>query len=173
MKNWQRMFSMAMLVCVAVATFSCSKDGEELGVEAGIVGKWEISSVEELIDGQSPEKFVEQMAQQLGITVEEFEEEYGDFASFANDVQGTLEFKDDKTFTEVINDDEERGSWNAGSDRTLEMKYEDEFGYQIYTLDVRTLKSNSASLSFSHTDEEEIGDSEMEINFEVILHLKR
>ena len=164
---------MAMLVCMAVALFSCSKDEEELGVEAGIVGKWEISSIEELVNGQSPDKFVEQMAQQLGISVEEFEDKYGDFNEYEDEVEGTIEYKDDKTFCEHIEDDEKaKGTWSAGENRTLKMKYAGETTYEV-TYDVKSLKSNNASLSISFTDTEEIGDEEMEIDFEVIIHLKR
>ena len=164
---------MTMLVCMAITLFSCSKDEEELGVEAGIVGKWEISSVEELVNGQSTEKFVEQMAKQLGISVEEFEDEYGDFNGFEDEVQGTFEFKDDKTYAETINDDEGEGTWSAGENRTLEVKYKNEAGYEIYTYDVKTLKSNRASLSLAGTDKEEFGGSEMDVHFEFIVHLKK
>ena len=173
MKNLQKLFSMTMLVCMAVAMFSCSKDEEELGVEAGIVGKWEISSIENLVNGQSPDRFVTQMAQQLGISVEEFEEEYGDFDGFDEEVSEIFQFNEDQTYVEIINDNKGEGTWSAGVDRTLEVKYENAAGYETYVYDVKTLKSDRASLSLSGTDKERIGDSEMDINFEFIVHLKR
>ena len=76
--------------------------------------------MEEPVNGQTPEKFVEEMAQQLGITTEEFKDEYGDFSYSVGNVQGNLEFKEDETYVEVINGDERKGTWSAGSDRMLE-----------------------------------------------------
>lgn len=47
MKNLQKLFSMAMLVCMAVAMFSCSKDDEETAyIEDDLIGSWTISNAE-------------------------------------------------------------------------------------------------------------------------------
>ena len=177
MRNLQKLFSMAMLVCMAVTLFSCSKDDEELGVEAGIVGKWEISSLEQLINGQSPSTFVEQMAKSLGISVEEFEEEYGDFSTFKAEVEGIMEFKDNKTFFQNIEGQTSEGIWSAGEDRMLEMRYKDEESSEIetetHTYNVKSLTSNSAALSQKDIDAEEIGGKEMDVEFEFIIHLKK
>ena len=47
MKNLQKLFSMAMLVCLTVTLFSCSKDEEEaVFAEADIMGSWTITQTE-------------------------------------------------------------------------------------------------------------------------------
>lgn len=47
MKNLQKLFSMTMLVCMAIAMFSCSKDEEEIVVtEADVMGTWNVTSVD-------------------------------------------------------------------------------------------------------------------------------
>ena len=47
MKNLQKLFSMAMLVCLTLAMFSCSKDEDEIVVtEADVMGEWSVTSVD-------------------------------------------------------------------------------------------------------------------------------
>jgi hypothetical protein len=52
MKNLQKLFSMAMLVCMAVAMFSCSKDDEEITYsDDSLIGEWTIIDAEIKIIG--------------------------------------------------------------------------------------------------------------------------
>ena len=47
MKNVQKLFSMAMLMCMAITMFSCSKDEEEtIFAEADLMGEWTITQTE-------------------------------------------------------------------------------------------------------------------------------
>ena len=62
MKIVQKLFSMAMLMCMAITMFSCSKDEEEaIFAEADLMGKWEITSSDYLMNGvpfESGEGFI-------------------------------------------------------------------------------------------------------------------
>ena len=52
MKNVQKLFSMAMLMCMAITMFSCSKDEEEaIFAEADLMGEWKITSSDYLVNG--------------------------------------------------------------------------------------------------------------------------
>lgn len=47
MKNLQKLFSMTLLVCMAVAMFSCSKDDEEVSyTQDDLIGNWSVLSSE-------------------------------------------------------------------------------------------------------------------------------
>lgn len=158
---------MAMLMCMAVALLSCSKDDEELGVEAGIVGKWEIASVDVLINGQDFSQYAEEMAKAMGITVEEFKDDFGDEEI---NVKGNIEFKSDKSFTAEFDGGKSSGTWSAGDNRTLVMDYAGNSSDDVEKYTVVSLKKSSASLSIVDNGDEWNGEG---IKYEMILRLKK
>ena len=170
MKIVQKLFSMAMLMCMAITMFSCSKDEEEdLAVEVGIIGKWEIESTEMLINGQNIESFITQLAEQTGRSEEELKEEY---SHEEEDGKGTFEFKSDKTFLGKKEDSStaSKGVWAAGENRSLIIQYE---GQEEVTLTVTSLKSDKATLVFTYENIETFGDTEYKFTYERFTHLKK
>lgn len=159
---------MAMLVCMTATLFSCSKDEEELSIESGIVGIWEVSSVEILVDGKSEDTFVKEMVEITNLSKAEIMELYdlGDDES-----EGNIEFrKDKKYFTE---DEEggydERGTWRSGENKALILDLE------TYSVEftVKSLKSNAAILSIVRTQNEEIEGKEYNVEMEQLIYLKK
>ena len=176
MKNLQKLFSMAMLVCMAVTMFSCSKDDEELGVEAGIVGKWKVTSTETIVNGMSADAFIKQLAEQTGVSEEEVRNnDYLDYENSNEDAGTIVEFSSDNSLIVKENDDEDNseGTWRAGENRTVIMKFTNEYGSSEITYDVKSLKSNTATLSIKEERVVEFMEEEFEIEDEYLIHMKR
>ncbi len=157
-----------MLMGMAMTLFSCSKDEEELGIETGIVGVWEVSSVEILVDGKTSDTFIKEMIQATNLSEAEIIELYdlGDEES-----EGNIEFrKDKKYFTE---DEEggydERGTWRSGENKALILDLE------TYSVEftVKSLKSNAAILSIMSNQTDEIEGKEYNVELEQLIYLKK
>ena len=165
MKNLQKLFSMTMLVCMAVAMFSCSKDDEEnLDVEVGIVGEWKIESTEMLINGQSYDAYIEQAAKQAGMDVEAFQEFFGE----AFEVEGDFRFMEDKKFDGEVEGETIEGVWSADG-KKLVLEYEEDGEQESEEFIVKSLDSSSAVLSSTEVEEE----GGVKIEIESILRLKK
>ena len=158
MKNVQKLFSMAMLVCMAITMFSCSKDEEEdLAVEVGIIGQWEIESTETLINGQS----IAKIAEQAGMSEEEYKKSFG----MAFDQEGEFNFMEDKKFEGEYEGSDIAGTWKADG-KTLILEYED--GDQREFV-VKSLKSTTGALSSIET----VSAGQVESKTETILHIEK
>lgn len=161
MKNLQKLFSMAMLGCMAAALFSCSKDEEEnFDVEVGIVGEWEIESSEMLINGQSYDAYIEQAAQQAGMSADDFKDSFG----ATLDTEGNFHFMEDKKFTGTIEGDSMVGTWSA-NDKKLILEYGDGDDQEFI---VKSLNSNKAILSI-----QDLEGITPELKIEILLHIER
>ena len=164
---------MAMLVCLAIAMFSCSKDDEELGVEAGIVGEWEVVSNEQLINGKDALTFIEEFAEQTDQSVEDLKERFDYEEDDTEGVGAIIVFNSDNTFEEK-DDDTSKGTWRAGEDRTLIMQYKDEFVEYEITYGVKSLNSDNASLSLAYDETtEDLDGNEYELTFEYVARIER
>lgn len=163
MKNSQKLFSLAMLVCLTVAMFSCSKDEEEgVDIAAGIVGQWEIESTELLLAGTPVESYIEQTAQQSGLPVETIKATLGDALDL--DLQGNFHFTEDNKFTGTLGKEEMEGTWATEGQNLI---LTDSKGVEQKFV-VKSLKEDSAMLSQTSTQ----GDGATAVESEVILHIK-
>ena len=89
--------------------FSCSKDDEEISVEAGIIGTWTVASVDVEFDGKSFESYIDEIIAQLEaqgaeLTEDEKEEMKKGFEEFdmGSEVENemvntTIQFKEDNS----------------------------------------------------------------------------
>ena len=151
-----------MLVCMAVAMLSCSKDEEEnLDVVVGIIGDWEIESSEMLVDGQSLDTYVENAARQAGISIEDYKESFGDVFG---DVEGSFKFMEDKKFTGKIEDDAIAGTWSADG-KALTLSYDDGDNQEYL---VKSLNSTNAILSTK-----DLEGLAPELKMEFLYHIKK
>ena len=158
---------MAMLVCMAVALFSCSKDEEEeLDIETGIVGNWESTSADLLINGMSIDEFAKQIAQISDSSEEDIKEEYG-----IGELKSTYEFTEDNNFTETIEGEgTSKGTWKVGPNRMITLTYSQGHPSEFQ---VKSLKSNSATIVFVDTDSEMDNGQELDVKLEYYLYLKK
>ena len=166
MKNLQKLFSIAMLVALVATLFSCSKDEEaEIDTEAGIIGKWEITSTQLLLNGQNPDNF----AQVLGMTPEEFRKAYELDGIEVED--GSMEFMSDKRFEAEGGYGEGKGTWSVDANKSLVMDYDGSDA--VITNTITSLTANSATLSTKDQRVTELAGNDFTVNIEYITNLKK
>ena len=148
MKNVQKLFSMAMLMCMAITMFSCSKDEEEtIFAEADIVGNWEITSSDYLVNGAS------------------FESGEGFTVGYEEGTEFSI--MDDKSYT--IASEEytyEEGNWTFEGKNTITIV---DSNKETKKYEVRSLSKESATFYSSSVDNS-LG---VEIKSEETLKLKK
>ena len=131
-----------LLAALFSTTFtSCSDDAEEeLSATVGLVGTWTLQSADIMINDQSLEEFVSELAALLNVPEATIADEF-DMDEFASGT--TIEFREDGTYTlnEVGDDTPERGLWTA-TDKTVTITDSD--GADPITLQVRSLTSSQA-----------------------------
>ena len=136
---------MAVLVCMAVAMFSCSKDDEEaVFAEADIMGTWTISSSDLKVNGVSDESI----------------------SSWY--VEGSiLKIMEEKEY-EVSKDDYiyERGSWSFDGKSTLTLTDSDD---EATPFQIKSLNNEAATL-YSSVEESFLG---VELKSEQTINLKK
>ena len=115
---------MAMLVCMAVAMFSCSKDEEEaVFAEADIMGTWTISSQDYKVNGES-------LTGGEGFTI-------------GYDEGSTLSIMEDKKYEITVEDyTYEKGTWAFDGRNTLTLTDSND---GVVTYQIRSLSEESAT----------------------------
>lgn len=148
-----------LLAALFTTTFtSCSDDAEkELSATVGLVGTWTLRSADIMINDQSLEDFVSELAALLNVPEATIAEEF-DMGEFSSGT--TIEFRDNGTYilNEVGDDTPETGLWSA-TEKTVTITDAD--GADPITLQVRSLTSSRASLYM--LEEESDGDMNMKI----------
>lgn len=164
--------------------FSCSKDDEEISVEAGIVGTWTVASVDVEFDGKSFESYIDEIIAQLEaqgaeLTEDEKEEMRKGFEEFdmGSEVENemvntTIQFKEDNSVITTSEDGSENGTWSlSGNDLTVT------FDNMPQTFEVHNMTKSQASLHSPYeiemdSDEEESMEAMLPM-IEVIFNLKK
>jgi len=152
------LLSLFLAALFAVSFSSCSDDAEEeLSATVGLVGTWTLQSADIMINDQSMEDFITELASLLGVPEATLAEEF-DMDEFASGT--TIEFREDGTYTlnEVGDDSPETGLWSA-TDKTVTISDSD--GADPVTLQVRSLTSSQAV--FYMLEEETDGDMSMKM----------
>lgn len=133
--------------------FSCSKDDEEISVEAGIVGTWTVASVDVEFDGKSFESYLDDLIAQMEeqgaeFTEAEKEEMKKGFEEFnmESEVESemlntTIQFREDNSVVTTDDDGSAPGTWSLnGNDLTVTIDNEPQ------TFEVRNMTKSQASL---------------------------
>jgi len=177
MKNFQKLLSTTLVLFLAITSFSCSKDDEEIATEVGVIGVWTVQSADITLDGKSLTSYIEesinQMKSQLG---QQYSDEMGEafaesFESFdmSGEFEGnTIEFKSENNVVIVTDEDgSEEGTWSL-SDKLITVTIDGD----SQTFEVRSMTSSTAAFVMAF---EEMDDMQMEspLKIEVTMNLKK
>ena len=121
---------MAMLVCLAVAMFSCNKDDEEIAyTEADLIGAWTVSSIESVaIAGDTKTET---------------------FSTLAYDEDAIFTIEEDKTYS--ITDEEgdtiyREGEWKLENGKTISLENDQDY-------EITPLGEGSLTLYYKNSQE--------------------
>ena len=121
---------MAMLVCLAVAMFSCNKDDEEIAyTEADLIGAWTVSSIESVaIAGDTKTET---------------------FSTLAYDEDAIFTIEEDKTYS--ITDEEgdtiyREGEWKLENGKTISLENDQDY-------EITALGEGSLTLYYKNSQE--------------------
>lgn len=140
-------FILLSLVTLLFLASSCESDDKE-ATEADLIGTWIIdeSEVEVEIEGLSLLQF---LITTLMISEEEAQAMIDEFTSEIGDINGTITFNEDNTYTLTDEDYSEDGTWELSEDGTELQITEDG---EMTTFNIESL--SSTSMVFSWEEEE-------------------
>ncbi len=176
MKNLLKNVLYLLIIPLSLAfMISCSEDdddGGDIGSRSDLIGTWTVDGVtfEFTIDGVD---IITWLVDNLGLSTEDADEFRGIFeAAFEEGfISGTITFDDDGTYQSTIGGEADSGDWELnGSTLTIQSSAP---GDSPTNIEITTLTSSSAVLSFSETEEEDFDDDgtreELAITIEMTL----